>query len=179
MSCDAHCASPRTFICASKQSSYFVNFLSTFHFSHETGRWSFMHIGKVPSGPSIGIARNHAVSRIADCARGVVISMAAATAAATSARRCAERRTEAISIHRFGRCRCAIAVGARREGRHLATQLMTVAMRAFGVARMARAHERLERYFAVVASIFVNRHLADYSSIGCAYSTSTPRVALG
>ena len=38
-------------------------------------------------------------------------------------------------------------------------------MRAFGVVQMAGAHERLERYFAVVASIFVDRHYESRSFV--------------
>jgi hypothetical protein len=113
-------------------------------------------------------------------------SMTTAGAAAASAARRAERRAEAVAIDRLRGRRCTVTTRARREGRHLAAQFVAVAMRAFGVVEMTGTYESLEGYSAVPASIFVDRHFfrAPYSSsisigCGCAYSTSTPRVALG
>ena len=77
-----------------------------------------------------------------------------------------------------GGLRGAVAVAhAGGEDRHLARQMFAAALGTFRL-RVAAGDQSFERALAAFTSIFVDWHCYS-SSIGCAYSTSTPRAALG
>ncbi len=103
---------------------------------------------------------------------------AAPTPAASAATASTAVRRAGIGHRVRGRGGAVAIAAARCEGGQLALELRAVTERALRTA-VTGAHECLERVVALGASVFVNRHLFLYSPVGWAYSTSTPRVALG